>query len=156
MVPGDGVNFPMVGDIIRVRYVCYLVSTNKILTSTKNGMQRGSIEFVLGIGQLIKGFDRAITQMTVGERSKVTISPEYAYKAEGLPPHIPPNSFLRFDLTLLGFRPRAIWVKPLIQVPGLSEKPYYESKRAQEGIKLGLGKNAVVFGDDDDNNENGL
>ena len=106
-------------------------------------MQRASVEFVLGIGQVIKGFDRAVPQMTVGERSKVTISPEYAYKAEGLFPHIPPNAFLRFDLTVLGFRPRAIWVKPLIQVPGLSEKPYFESKRQQQGFKLPFGKQAT-------------
>ena len=30
--------------------------------------------------------------------------------ANGLPPLIPPNSSIYFDLTLLGFRPRCIWV----------------------------------------------
>ena len=30
LVPGDGQNFPMIGDIVRVRYVCYLVETNKV------------------------------------------------------------------------------------------------------------------------------
>lgn len=150
LVPGDGVSFPMIGDIVRIRYVCYLVSTNKILTSSKNGMQRASVEFVLGIGQVIKGFDRAIPQMTIGERSKVTISPEYAYKSEGLFPFIPSNSFLRFDLTILGFRPRAIWIKPLIQVPGLSEKPYWDSKRKQQGFKLPFGKTVMKDRNDDD------
>jgi len=113
-------------------------------------MQRASVEFVLGIGQVIKGFDRAIPQMTIGERSKVTISPEYAYKSEGLFPFIPSNSFLRFDLTILGFRPRAIWIKPLIQVPGLSEKPYWDSKRKQQGFKLPFGKTVMKDRNDDD------
>lgn len=103
-------------------------------------MHRQSVEFVLGIGQVIKGFDRAITQMTVGERSRIIVSPEYAYGTDGLFPHIPPKSSLRFDLTVLGFRPRAIWIKPLIQEPGLSEKPYFDSKRKQAPLKIPLGK----------------
>jgi hypothetical protein len=36
--------------------------------------------------------------------------------ALGLPPHIPPDSRMLFDLTLLGFRRRAVWIKPMIQV----------------------------------------
>ena len=113
-------------------------------------MQRQSVEFVLGVGQVIKGFDRAIPQMTVGEKSKIIVSPEYAYKEEGMPPHIPANSFVKFDLTVLGFRPRAIWVKPLIQPPGFSEKPYFESKRKQERLKLPFGKEPTSGLHDDD------
>ena len=37
LVPGDGVNFPMIGDIVRIRYVVYLVSTNKV----RRGALRG-------------------------------------------------------------------------------------------------------------------
>jgi len=62
--------------------------------------------------------------MSVGERSKIKISAEYAYGKPGLFPIIPPDADLVFDLTLLGFRARAEWIKPLIQQPGLSEKPY--------------------------------
>ena len=72
--------------------------------------------------------------------------------SNGLPPLIPPNSSIYFDLTLLGFRPRCIWVglnniyalstilissdlssfnkiskvKPLIQDEKTNEKPYHE------------------------------
>eukprot|EP00595_Chromulina_sp_UTEXLB2642_P003780 CAMPEP_0196765214 /NCGR_PEP_ID=MMETSP1095-20130614/7826_1 /TAXON_ID=96789 ORGANISM="Chromulina nebulosa, Strain UTEXLB2642" /NCGR_SAMPLE_ID=MMETSP1095 /ASSEMBLY_ACC=CAM_ASM_000446 /LENGTH=315 /DNA_ID=CAMNT_0042122885 /DNA_START=274 /DNA_END=1224 /DNA_ORIENTATION=- len=124
LVPGDAENFPMIGDIVRVRYVCTLLTSGKIVQSTKNGMQRQSVEFVIGVKQVIKGFDRAIPQMSVGERSKITISPDYAYGTEGLFPHIPPNASLVFDLTLLGYRPRLLWAKPLIQPLGLVQKPY--------------------------------
>lgn len=79
---------------------------------------------------MIKGFDRAIPQMSIGERSKLIVSADYGYGAEGLFPLIPPNSSLRFDITLLGFRPRAIWVKPLVQAPGLCEKPYMATKKS--------------------------
>ena len=64
--------------------------------------------------------------MSIGERAIITISAEYAYGKDGLPPLIPPNADLIFDVVLLGFRPRPLWRKPLIQSPGLSEKPYFE------------------------------
>ncbi len=41
-------------------------------------MNRNSVKFVIGANQVIKGFDRAIPQMSVGEHSKITITPEYA------------------------------------------------------------------------------
>ena len=30
LVPGDGKNFPMIGDIVRVRYVCFLLDSEKV------------------------------------------------------------------------------------------------------------------------------
>lgn len=123
LVQGDEENYPMVGDVVRVRYTCS-TGDGKMITSTKAGMQLASIEFVLGLNQVIKGFDVALPQMSVGERAKLRIAAEFAYGKPGLPPIIPPNTELIFDLTLLGFRQRLEWQKPLIQEPGLSEKPY--------------------------------
>jgi len=65
--------------------------------------------------------------MSIGERSKIHVTSEYAYGTLGLFPLIPPNQDLTFDITLLGFRMRAKWVKPLIQEPGLSMKPYMDA-----------------------------
>lgn len=70
----------MIGDVVRVKYNCTLVATSQVVASTKNGMQRGWVEFVLGIGQTIKGFSRALPLMSVGERSKITVTGEYACK----------------------------------------------------------------------------
>lgn len=70
----------MVGDIVRVRYTCYVTGTEKVVMSTKNMLGQPWVEFVLGIDQVIKGFDRALPQMSVGERSKIIISSEYACK----------------------------------------------------------------------------
>lgn len=125
VVPGDGVSFPVTGDIVRIKFTCYLLPSNKLVTSTKNGMGKTSVEFVLGIGQVIKGFDRALTRMSIGERSRVSMTADYAYGKEGLFPHIPPDSEVLFEMTLLEYRPRPFWYKPLLQEPGLSEKPYF-------------------------------
>jgi hypothetical protein len=45
--------------------------------STKNVLDRPWVEFVLGIEQVVKGFDRGLALMSVGERSKIIVSPEY-------------------------------------------------------------------------------
>lgn len=61
---------------------------------------------------------------------------------EGLAPHIPPDAELCFDLTLLGFKPRPSFIKPLIQELGLVMKPYEGSENIREV--------GVNFADDDD------
>jgi FKBP-type peptidyl-prolyl cis-trans isomerase len=61
----------------------------------------GSITFVLGLGQVIKGWDMAVKGMLVGERRKLFIPAPLAYGRDGSPPVIPPNAPLIFDMTLL-------------------------------------------------------
>lgn len=122
---GDGENYPIIGDIVRVRYTCMLPD-GKVISSTKHSMGRDSIEFVLGIDQVVKGFDRGLMQISIGERTLITCTPEYGYGKEGIYALVPPDSHLIFDVTLLGFRPREAWIKPLIQAPGFSEKPYID------------------------------
>lgn len=57
--------------------------------------------FKLGAGQVIAGWDKGIVGMKVGEKKTLTIAPEDAYGANGVPGVIPPNSTLIFDVELL-------------------------------------------------------
>jgi FK506-binding protein 1 len=136
--PGNNIDFPMTGDICRVAFTVTLIKEtgNKIISSTKNAMGYPYIEVVVGVKQIIKGFDRALMRMSVGGRYRLYLTSQYSYGDNGFLPHIPPHSEIMFEVTLASFRPRPIWSKPLIQELGFSEKPYYA--------------NAVDFDDDDD------
>ena len=57
--------------------------------------------FTLGAGQVIPGWDKGIVGMKVGEKKTLTIPPEDAYGANGVPGVIPPNSTLIFDVELI-------------------------------------------------------
>jgi FKBP-type peptidyl-prolyl cis-trans isomerase FkpA len=64
------------------------------------GIGPGSFSFLVGLGQVIPGFDQGVAGMKVGGVRRVIVPPSMAYGAVGNGP-IPPNAALVFDITLL-------------------------------------------------------
>ncbi|MES2575318.1 MAG: FKBP-type peptidyl-prolyl cis-trans isomerase, partial [Bacteroidota bacterium] len=60
--------------------------------------------FNLGKGEVIKGWDEGVAQLTLGQRALITCPPNYAYGPQGIGGVIPPNATLVFDVELISFK----------------------------------------------------
>jgi FKBP-type peptidyl-prolyl cis-trans isomerase FkpA len=87
------------GKTVSVHYTGVLIDGTKFDSSHDRGRP---IEFVLGAGRVIKGWEHGIEGMLVGGKRKLTIPPDLAYGARGTPGGpIPPHATLVFDVELV-------------------------------------------------------
>lgn len=59
------------------------------------------IDFALGVGQVIPGWDEGIQLLTVGDKARFVIPSDLGYGAQGAGGVIPPNATLIFDVELV-------------------------------------------------------
>uniref|UniRef100_A0A7S1E0P5 peptidylprolyl isomerase n=1 Tax=Thalassionema nitzschioides TaxID=33649 RepID=A0A7S1E0P5_9STRA len=96
---GDGENFPKKGDELTMHYTGTLADGGKEFDSS---VSRGKpFKFVIGIGQVIKGWDEGVMKMSLGEKAILRITSDYGYGERGAPGAIPPNADLNFEVELL-------------------------------------------------------
>ena len=78
------------GDTVKIHYTGTLSDGTQFDSSAG----RDPLEFALGSGQVIPGFDKAVDGMSVGESKSVTIAPEDAYgqKHEQLVQDVPKSA----------------------------------------------------------------
>ncbi|KAH9855613.1 peptidyl-prolyl cis-trans isomerase [Lenzites betulinus] len=98
LTPGDKKHFPRKGDAVSVHYTGTLAN-GKVFDSSHARV--APFVFNLGIGEVIKGWDQGIPLMSLGEKATLTVSPDLAYGSKGVPPTIPPNATLTFQIELL-------------------------------------------------------
>ncbi len=66
------------GNKVRVEYTGTL-EDGTVFDSTQHGDHSHPFEFVVGRGDVIKGFDEAVIGMEVGDEKEITLKPEEAY-----------------------------------------------------------------------------
>lgn len=94
------------GKSISVHYTGWLFDAQATGNKGKkidSSIDRGQpFTFVLGAGQVIKGWDQGVVGMKVGGKRNLVIPASLAYGATGANGVIPPNATLVFDVELLG------------------------------------------------------
>lgn len=97
LIEGDG-REATAGDTVSAHYVGVAHSTGEEFDSSWN---RGApLDFPLGAGRVIPGWDRGIQGMKVGGRRKLTIPPHLAYGDRGAGAAIKPGETLIFVVDL--------------------------------------------------------
>lgn len=97
---GDG-PAPQNGSQVAVHYTGWLVDGTKFDSSLDRGQP---IDFVIGVGQVIPGWEEGIATMQVGGKRQLVIPPALAYGEQGAGGVIPPNATLIFEVELLEVR----------------------------------------------------
>ena len=90
------------GSTVSVHYVGVAHSTGEEFDASYN---RGApLDFRLGVGQVISGWDQGVQGMKVGGRRKLVIPPDLAYGDRGAGGAIKPGETLIFVVDLLAVR----------------------------------------------------
>lgn len=100
IVVGSG-DEAIAGKVVTVNYLGTLTNGFKFDSSYDRGEP---FSFILGAGQVIKGWDEGVAGMRVGGKRKLTIPPELAYGNRSIGNIIPANSTLIFEVELLGVK----------------------------------------------------
>ena len=86
------------GDTVILNYTGTLTSGEKFDSSYD---AREPLEFKLGAGKVIKGYDEGIAKLHVGDHAILVIPGKLAYGPNGIPNVIPPNATLIFIIQVI-------------------------------------------------------
>jgi peptidyl-prolyl cis-trans isomerase A (cyclophilin A) len=99
--PGSGTG-PAKGQTVTVSYKGMFVDGKVFDQSDFHG---GPVDFQVGIGKIIPGWDKVVMQMKKGEKRMVVLPPELAYGSRGTPGGpIAPNTWLAFEVELVALK----------------------------------------------------
>jgi len=89
------------GKVVSVHYTGKLTNGQVFDSSIPLGQP---LDFPVGAGRVIKGWDEGIAMMKVGGKAVLTIPPHLGYGARGAGGVIPPNATLIFEVELVAVK----------------------------------------------------
>ena len=87
------------GKTASVHYTGWLLDGTKFDSSVDRGQP---LEFTIGSGMVISGWDEGVASMNVGGKRELIIPSHLAYGSRGAGGVIPPDATLRFEVELVG------------------------------------------------------
>ncbi|MCF7900327.1 FKBP-type peptidyl-prolyl cis-trans isomerase [Candidatus Babeliales bacterium] len=97
----EGAVKPQPGQTVTVHYTGWINENGQPGQKFDSSVDRGDkFQFMVGIGQVIRGWDESVLDMKVGEKRRVIIPSELAYGSRGAGTVIAPHSDLMFDIEL--------------------------------------------------------
>lgn len=100
----EGAKKPQAGQRVIVHYTGWLYDEkkeDKLGAKFDSSVDRGrTFSFIVGIGQVIKGWDEGLLDMSIGEKRRLVIPSHLAYGSRGAGGAIPPDAKLVFDVEL--------------------------------------------------------
>ena len=97
---GSGAS-PETGQTVVVHYTGSLEDGSVFDSSVQRNRP---FEFIIGIGQVIKGWDEGVASMKVGGKRQLIIPSDLGYGSRGAGGVIPPDATLKFDVELLDIK----------------------------------------------------
>nr|CAI5846159.1 unnamed protein product [Callosobruchus analis] len=104
-----------------INYTCYLEDETVIESC-------GNLEVYLGEYDIIQGLDVSLGLMNIGEKCRLKIQPRLAYGSIGLPPKIPSNTTLIYDIELV-----AVESEPNADTLSIGERKILGNKKKERG-----------------------
>ncbi|MDR1443974.1 MAG: peptidylprolyl isomerase [Treponema sp.] len=92
---------PAVGNTVQMNYRGMFLDGRVFDASDVHGTP---LEFPVGLGMVIPGFEETALDMQLREKRRAIFPPELAYGEQGAGNVIPPNSYLVFELELVGIK----------------------------------------------------
>jgi FKBP-type peptidyl-prolyl cis-trans isomerase len=86
------------GHVVKVLYEAWVENGKEFDGSTS--AEKPTI-FTLGAGQVVPGWEEGMEGMKVGGKRQIHVPADLAYGAAGVPPLVPPNSNVIFDVMLI-------------------------------------------------------
>ncbi|XP_013379723.1 peptidyl-prolyl cis-trans isomerase FKBP3 [Lingula anatina] len=103
---GNGHDFPMVGDVVVCHYVSKLQDGtifDSRLRKTKKGKKCHPFKFKIGENKVIRAWEEAVLDMSIGEKAELLINPDWGYGKKGaFEGKVPPDAVLVCELELSG------------------------------------------------------